>query len=479
MNQDSLSQWYEKNFDLMVLHFSSDTEASIILQVFQPTSKLLARSVLAKNNSLWSRLKDSVKVRPSLTQIKEIAVPLNKEENVDVLVWPWLKSHASLLVNLVEELRKNAFQTLFYSHNSNFIDNEILDKNEEEKIKIASVRFYDAKSRIVDYASSLEGFKTQKEKIRFDYVFKKSILLFDRFVHTYFLSNYLYDQYKPKILFVGNDITVAGRTASLVASKKGILTAGVQHGSNRSVALKFSVCDYYFVFGKSYKQRLLDIVLKKNIRVYSVGALKFDSYFKPGFKESFPAELQEYAKSNSVIVAFSGPGNSTSIKEHKHNLVALTELMQKMADFSFFIKLHPKDHIQYYKQIDQLTNVTILKGKEAKIPLVEWLKVSQLLITGASASALEAFILKVPVLTLDLFDKLSSTDFIQAGATYHAQSTEALIAQFNTAISSTEVRLNSNRFIESNFANSEISPENKIVDYLRPILLPSSTRHTS
>jgi ADP-heptose:LPS heptosyltransferase len=110
----------------------------------------------------------------------------------------------------------------------------------------------------------------------------------------------------------------------------------------------------------------------------------------------------------------SGPGHNTSVSGHRATLILLRSFIQRNPNFQFLIKLHPKDQKYYYQDIEKERNVVFVADLfQNSLPnAIEFLNISDYLVTGASSVALDAFAMNVKVIALDPMDELLHFDFI-------------------------------------------------------------------
>jgi len=125
----------------------------------------------------------------------------------------------------------------------------------------------------------------------------------------------------------------------------------------------------------------------------------------------------------------------------------------------FIFKLHRKDKEAYYKETVSLFSNTCIVPfiNSVSEDIYEWIFHSDLLITGASTTALEALVLEKPVITMDLLGELPTFDFITFGATLHTRHKERLIENLASIIEKTivheESRRRASEYLKECFAN--------------------------
>lgn len=242
---------------------------------------------------------------------------------------------------------------------------------------------------------------------------------------------------KIQFAYVFNDILFTGRVIIDICNNNGIKTYYLMHGLLSDEFIEnLHICNNFLVFGDYTR----DILVKKeditNDKIITLGApylreqLKLEQ--KVFFKEEVINSLPK--KKKIALVLLSGPGHSTSEKHHKCILKTLKSVLEdKQKDYYFVFKLHWKDSINYYnailndskiKMCSKVYRFDVFHGKET---IFDWIKIADLIITGASSTALEAMYMGKPVITVDIKGEFDyQTEFIQQGATYHCKTKEDL-----------------------------------------------------
>lgn len=243
----------------------------------------------------------------------------------------------------------------------------------------------------------------------------------------------LLEQFRPKVLVVGNDITFEGRGACRVAAAQGVPTAVFMHGSLTGDPLQSQHCaDRVLVFGNIHRQELVDQGLPHE-QIVVCGAPSLDKRPVQTGKvhARLAARLDLHDGEPWILVATSGPGNRISHAHHEHVIASLMRLSAALPEVPIVIKLHRKDKLEYYWEglKDCPSNkIRVVPHDAYGFPreIFEWLQGCSMVLTGASTVALEAMLMDVPVITMDFRNEVYDVDFIKAGATVHVQSTEEL-----------------------------------------------------
>ncbi len=233
---------------------------------------------------------------------------------------------------------------------------------------------------------------------------------------------------KPRIVVVGNDLTLEGRTVALCMRGHGIKSACLMHG-NLSAEVEHArhVVDRYFVFGNTSRNVLLSCGAAPT-QVEVTGA----TYIKnvPSQSGRVDPRIAEYLALHPgqpwILVATSGPGHKVSRTHHLAVTAALAELSAALPGIPIVAKLHRKDQPGYYEQALASvpgSRLKVIAHGTAGLPsdIWTWLQGCSLVITGGSAAGIEALLMDVPVVSIDLAGELSSVDFIEAGVTPHVE----------------------------------------------------------
>lgn len=196
------------------------------------------------------------------------------------------------------------------------------------------------------------------------------------------------------------------------------------------------IADKFFIFGE-YTRPILTQRGVNPGSILTVGSPYLEYYVSnpqpSGIKE---AVLTSNSNGKKIaLVLLSGRGHTTSSVHHEAIIDLLNEVIEKKKNEYYFIfKLHKKDYADYYARLYHNKNITgcfaiysfdHFGGNES---IFEWLSFSDLIITGASTTALEAMYLNKPVITIDLMHEYEhETPYIFNGGTYHCTNQEQLL----------------------------------------------------
>lgn len=215
-----------------------------------------------------------------------------------------------------------------------------------------------------------------------------------------------------RYVLVGNDNTAEGRMIARIAQEKKIVTGSIQHGSmNRINPLHGrSIVNQFFVYGEKPKQEL--VYLGKNAQEIFVKGWPLQEKFK----KSQQLSSTQWTGFNhpTLVLSFSGPGHGTTEAHHIKCIEAIKQIQDEFK-YPILIKLHPKDNASYYKELNsEYTTIWSNQDLEKQgITFLQVLKNAQVVITGASNSALDALLMETEVITLDLINAYTDVDFVQ------------------------------------------------------------------
>ncbi|MFZ6011467.1 MAG: hypothetical protein ACOYXT_14050 [Bacteroidota bacterium] len=229
---------------------------------------------------------------------------------------------------------------------------------------------------------------------------------------------------RPAFLFVGNDIIRDARTAVTIFKHYSRPTFAIMHGNmtGDNPLHRNLIVDEYFLFGDLYIEEFDRLGFPKE-KLHVVGSPGYDEALREqGIKKD---EVLKPLNLNTtlpvVLVALSGPGHALGEEEHIAVLQQLFSLIRRLSHaYNFIVKLHTKDKLEYYEPLlsEGVLNTIVVDAQHlfGKYSILNWLKISDILLTGGSSSCLEAMLSKVPAVSFDPFRKLDSFNFIQSGA---------------------------------------------------------------
>lgn len=240
---------------------------------------------------------------------------------------------------------------------------------------------------------------------------------------------------QPRVLVVGNDLTLEGHVGCRVANQAGIRTAVFMHGTITGIPMQAShPADRIFVYGDFHRQELLDRGIGES-RIAVCGDPNQDGRARQSHQihPVLKARLGLRDGEPWILVATSGPGHRISHKHHETLITNLSALAKSFPRVPVVIKLHRKDRLDYYQSLLKSCAglpLHVLPHGAAGFPhdIFDWLQGCTMILTGASTTAIEAMLMDIPVITMDYCSELYNIDFIDAGATVHVTDASGLTA---------------------------------------------------
>jgi CDP-glycerol glycerophosphotransferase (TagB/SpsB family) len=266
--------------------------------------------------------------------------------------------------------------------------------------------------------------------------------MYRSFSLTRFYFNTIAAAGKIKFCYVFNDLTFAGRIITDIAKQKGIKTFYIMHGLLSDEFIEnLHVCDNYLVFGDYVRDILAGKEGIQQHQIFTFGAPYLNYFIKQQEPEIFTKEVKaKIPKDKKVaIMLLTGPGHSVSAQHHHSIIEAIKEIIKEKSDsFYFIFKLHPKDKVSNFsslfedEQLRKNFKVYAYNKLDNAETIFDWLKVADVVITGASSTALEGMYMGKPIITLDLMHSFDNhTLFITEGGTYHCTNKEELLDAIN------------------------------------------------
>jgi UDP-N-acetylglucosamine 2-epimerase len=242
------------------------------------------------------------------------------------------------------------------------------------------------------------------------------------------------EQFRCRVLVVGNDLTMEGRAGCLVAASHGVPTAVFMHGNITGSSLVSLHCaDYQLVYGDVHRRELMDHGMGGE-RIVVCGAASLDG-LQPQTGRIHPALRSRLGLSPGkpwILVATSGPGHSVSHAHHRQVVDNLFRLSAAIPEVPIVVKLHRKDKFEFYRQglKDCTGKFFVVKQAAFGFPrdIFDWLQGCTMVLTGSSTAAVDAMVMGVPVITMDFCGEIQKVDFIDRGATVHVRTAQELEA---------------------------------------------------
>jgi len=370
-------------------------------------------------------------------------------------------SHLKHAIPLKEDIIK--FKPLFVTNKKKYI------KSISEGFKTDDIVFI---PKIIIRASKFKAVQIQNviSKFRIGIENRDDItqLLNDNYSNYSIIKRFIYkitDVNKIKFVYIFNDLLFTGRVIIDICNKKNIKTYYLMHGLLSDEFIEnLHICSNYLVFGDYARNVLIKKEGINNDKVITLGApyLREQLKAKPTtfFQEKVVQSLPKNRK--IALVLLSGPGHTVSIEHHKAILEVLENLIvDKKQEYYFVFKLHGKDNIEYYDNIignddtEELSEVYKFDRFQGRDTIFDWIKIADVVLTGASTTALEAMYMEKPVITIDLKGEFDhETKFIQQGATYHCKTKEKVYKTLDNLLENDfSISLEAKEIVNQYFAN--------------------------
>lgn len=243
------------------------------------------------------------------------------------------------------------------------------------------------------------------------------------------------ERFNPRILVVGNDLTLEGRTACRVAAQLGVPTLAFMHGSLANNELhSCHIANRFVLHGEVNRIDLVGRGVPAE-QLVVCGSPHLDN--KPTQSGELNPELARVLglRPNQpwILVATSGPGNATSHRHHATIIQNLRRLSDTLGDVPLVVKLHRKDRLEHYGPLlagADPSRVFVISKADRRLPydVFQWLQGCRLVLTTTSTVAVEAMLMQVPVVTMDFCGEAKNIDFIDAGATTHVRTSDELLS---------------------------------------------------
>jgi len=420
--RSEIISWIQECVDAITNDFKGNEEALILIKSFITQYELKSIKILESKTNI----REKNKIDYLKSKIKHIFLESKREDvtfstssvPLDIVFWPTKKTHLDVQIGIYNELLKDdSIKVGLFS--SNLEMNSILKKEKNgHSIYLKKVDSLWVDYKIAPYYKSI--IKKAKElpplKIKDRILCFNDVLLnawndwYWLYDYTIKITNNLIKVYTPKYVFTGNNITLVGNIASHILQNKGIGVFCIMHGT-MSNYLEYTQFSYFYLFGKRDKINLIEKGISSSKLIVS-GSPKIDFSIK--------RKVDKESRFR-ILVALSGPGHSIILSHHIEILKLLHEAASYFKEIDFYFKLHKKDKVSYYSDLASLPNVDIYEYGDTSVSsnIYDWIAKSDLVVSGASTSIIDAMIMKVPTITIDLIGDLKNVDFIKEGITLH------------------------------------------------------------
>jgi hypothetical protein len=207
---------------------------------------------------------------------------------------------------------------------------------------------------------------------------------------------------RPDLVVVGNPYTMEGRVAARIARQARIPVAVLEHGSifPGSPVWEDAPVDLVCAWGDSSRDALVGCgVPASSIAV--TGAPKLDALVSDMRSAAGPGEY--------ILVATSGPGDQVSHAQHAAFIELLYRAAQSTPEIRWLVKLHRKDRQEYYEAARRAHPAAAIEfvdssGERFGVDIFDYLRRARALVTVYSTAALDAMVVGVPVVTVQVND---------------------------------------------------------------------------
>ncbi|MBI4982290.1 MAG: hypothetical protein HZC15_04020 [Candidatus Omnitrophica bacterium] len=291
--------------------------------------------------------------------------------------------------------------------------------------------------------------------VRLEYLFKDffpKVMLPDLLSTDASLKNI-----KPDCVVVENDNTYNEKMVVVVAKKQGIQTIVVQNGATwldgACMNKDLSVHDFYPLIADrffAYGQVNLDWYKGMNEDVGKIivtGSPRFDVYYKvrkiKRNKKSVLIILNDFGFNEGVVT------QDMPIGQICRHLCELARVAKLNPELSFVIRPHSSEHLWESILNQELTSVKNLKISN-RPPLIEELLNTDLVIGYLSTALIEALVLRIPVISLDVDNICSAFALWEYGLSERVQSFDQLDSVIKKYMYNQHARNEAVRSIDNN-----------------------------
>tara|TARA_B100000315_G_scaffold260466_1_gene322152 strand:+ start:1626 stop:3140 length:1515 start_codon:yes stop_codon:yes gene_type:complete len=280
---------------------------------------------------------------------------------------------------------------------------------------------------------------------------------------------HLFKAVKPKGMLIGNPNTMEGRLAGTISNINKVPTITIQHGhiSELDPIWKNPKADIICVWGEQTKSALLklDVLPSKIVQTGAPWLDEWNSKAKPN-----------HHNQKQILVAFSGAGHMVGLDEHRSAIEKVFKASQQLIDYTFIFRLHPKDRKEYYEDIATRfpnSKVVIHKPQTMDDTIHNQLAASLLLLTISSTAAIDAMLMRVPVITLGRLDGVSSPDYVTYGATNHVPCDELLGPVIKDIVvngQNQDKQFNANKYVQEYYTNIDGNASDEVVKVVKQLM---------
>lgn len=252
----------------------------------------------------------------------------------------------------------------------------------------------------------------------------------------------LFADVRPEVVLIGNDNTLEGRVLVHKAKEHGIATVAPMHGNVTGNPVHGRhITDRFLLFGEA-SRRIVTSYGQDPAPLVVTGPVHLDDRPRQSGQtvESVRRQLGLDGSRPLVLGLLSGARQNFSLPHHLLQVEALMRASAEFPELHVVAKLHRVDLPRFYDEVRERVPDAQLRVVPYAAPgyptrIYDWLQGCRLVLTGASATAVESMLMDVPVITMDLRGELREIDFIDRGATIHVRSIDELMVAIRDVLS--------------------------------------------
>lgn len=341
------------------------------------------------------------------------ATQLPRRAKNTVYIWPFQFLHCDFLVPVIKEFekRKIPFEVLVFRQN---LVPYLLESGVRAKMIASKSRFlgpFEAMGKLILITKILVLLSVESQPWKVKSSFLRALIFLELSQRAMAAINAVSN--KGQYHLVGYDLSLIGQIILHETNRIGLLNGRIQNGAPNYLLAGTSEAQEVFFWDDLSAKAYTDRGFQGNTII--TGNLLLQRKIAGGFREEEVSGLISKKDWEIVFfVAFSGPGHNTSVDGHQATLSILKRMINRTPESAFVIKLHPKDDEGFYAEFEPCENVFLVE-KATDINALDFLWVSDVLITGASTVALDASSMKMPVISIDPLFELTQFGFLEQG----------------------------------------------------------------
>lgn len=414
--------------------------------------------------------------------------PKTKSKEKKIVIIVNAITHVTTMVLVIEKLKEKGVGFLIIANSNgaqkklaeyglkhvafgSYINSEIMKKVKKRK------KFLKNKFEEIENKKSLE--KITGLTLPWISIKNKFLSLIFWTIQEVEMLNYLIEEEKPSLIVVLNELEMFGRIVVGVAKSKEIPTLYIQHGAiSRHPSYLPVFADKMATWGPQTKELLVELG-SDHSRIEVTGCPAYDRLLNWKVNERI-YQILNLDKDKGIVVLATQPSGFEVKKEHSIRVIrGVISAMKNFPDKQLVLKLHPDEYGFMHERIIRemnAKNVRICKHRlvSYKLNIFDVLKISDLLITQFSTTAIEAIILDKPVITINLTGKPDVMPYAKSGAAIGVYKEEDIEKVIDDALNNKKVRdklaENRKKFVyDFNFKNDGKASE-RVVDLIENMI---------